>query len=331
MKKITTRLPLLILTILCLNTYSFAQPAFILSDIDVCENSTVEVDVTIADFTLITSFQYSINWDPTVIQIIDVVNINEAISDNVFLGNFNAESNVLSISWFDNSVAGVTVADDEVLFSISYTITGDNSALSMVTFGDVPTVREVSAVVDSEITIVEADYTSGMVMVAQPELGSVNVTDDVNMSGVGAIDVTISNGTAPYDFVWETGQTTEDISNLSVGDYSATVTDAKGCASDIGPFTVGNIVGTKELKGLIGVQVFPNPTADKLNFIAELEQSQALELTIFNILGEKVYFENQESANIDQELDLSHLANGTYFLQLSSGDGAYVQRIQVQR
>jgi hypothetical protein len=41
----------------------------------------------------------------------------------------------------------------------------------------------------------------------------------------GGIDITVSNGTAPYSFIWSTGETTEDIYNLSSGYYSVTVSD----------------------------------------------------------------------------------------------------------
>ncbi|MBI5220095.1 MAG: SprB repeat-containing protein [Bacteroidia bacterium] len=48
-------------------------------------------------------------------------------------------------------------------------------------------------------------------------------------SGNGAINITVSGGTTPYTFLWSTGATTEDISNLTAGPYEIEITDFTGC------------------------------------------------------------------------------------------------------
>ena len=45
----------------------------------------------------------------------------------------------------------------------------------------------------------------------------------------GSIDLSISGGTGPFSFLWNNTDTTEDISNLIIGIYSYTITDALGC------------------------------------------------------------------------------------------------------
>ncbi len=46
----------------------------------------------------------------------------------------------------------------------------------------------------------------------------------------GAIDITLVEGTAPFVFEWNTGETSEDLSDLEEGTYSVLITDAQNCS-----------------------------------------------------------------------------------------------------
>ncbi|MCU4177180.1 SprB repeat-containing protein [Carboxylicivirga sp. N1Y90] len=47
-------------------------------------------------------------------------------------------------------------------------------------------------------------------------------------SNDGHINVTITEGTPPYNFLWNTGDTTEDLDKLNAGSYEVTINDAAG-------------------------------------------------------------------------------------------------------
>ncbi|OFX16949.1 MAG: hypothetical protein A2033_01310, partial [Bacteroidetes bacterium GWA2_31_9] len=50
-----------------------------------------------------------------------------------------------------------------------------------------------------------------------------------NASANGIADLSVSGGTAIYTYLWSNGATSEDLSGLSAGNNSVTVTDSKGC------------------------------------------------------------------------------------------------------
>ncbi len=73
------------------------------------------------------------------------------------------------------------------------------------------------------------------VVIDEPSCGgfSVGIASSANVSCFGlddgAIDVTPSGGVTPYTYQWSNGETTEDLSDLPLGDYTLTVTDAVAC------------------------------------------------------------------------------------------------------
>ncbi|QCK15554.1 T9SS type A sorting domain-containing protein [Mangrovivirga cuniculi] len=51
-------------------------------------------------------------------------------------------------------------------------------------------------------------------------------------STLGTIDITVSGGSGDYNFNWNNGETTEDLSGLDKGYYTVNVTDASGCTAE---------------------------------------------------------------------------------------------------
>ena len=53
-----------------------------------------------------------------------------------------------------------------------------------------------------------------------------------NNGNDGAIDIAVSGGTGAYTYAWSNGPTSEDVNNLTAGNYTVTVTDANSCTLD---------------------------------------------------------------------------------------------------
>ena len=49
----------------------------------------------------------------------------------------------------------------------------------------------------------------------------------------GSINLTVSGGIAPFSYLWNTGDTTQNLANLPAGNYSVSVSDSLGCADTI--------------------------------------------------------------------------------------------------
>lgn len=64
------------------------------------------------------------------------------------------------------------------------------------------------------------------------ELSTSAVISNVDCFGnsSGAIDVSVWGGTQPYAYSWDSGQNSQDISDVSSGNYMLTITDNKGCS-----------------------------------------------------------------------------------------------------
>ena len=59
-----------------------------------------------------------------------------------------------------------------------------------------------------------------------------NLTDvSCNAGTNGSIDITVIGGTNNFTFSWDNGETTEDLMNLTAGDYTVVITDGNTCTS----------------------------------------------------------------------------------------------------
>jgi hypothetical protein len=60
-------------------------------------------------------------------------------------------------------------------------------------------------------------------------LGVPVIIEDTCGNGVGGINISVTGGTSPYSYAWNTGSSTQDIYGLFADTYTVTVLDANGC------------------------------------------------------------------------------------------------------
>ncbi|QCX40674.1 T9SS type A sorting domain-containing protein [Aureibaculum algae] len=120
----------------------------------------------------------------------------------------------------------------------------------------------------------------------------------------GSISLTITNGTAPFTYLWNTGATDSSISNLIAGDYSVTITDASGCVA-VQNFTLDN----------------PDPLTIDLgeNRILCLDQNLELDATIEDLGATYQWTSNNGFSSTSPLIVLKD--EGTYSLTVINSSG----------
>ncbi|WP_430468327.1 gliding motility-associated C-terminal domain-containing protein [Winogradskyella ouciana] len=144
------------------------------------------------------------------------------------LDNLELTGTVTDVSCFGDSTGAIdiTVSGGNPPYTYAWSNSDTTEDLTNVEAGTYTV-----TVTDANGCTISDDFT-----VDQPteELTSmVNSSTDILCRGdaTGAIDILVNGGTAPYTYLWNTGDTTEDLSGIVAGNYSVTVTDANGCTS----------------------------------------------------------------------------------------------------
>ena len=131
----------------------------------------------------------------------------------------------------DGSVT-VVVEDGQEPFTYAWSNNHTGKSLAGLTAGNYSVVVKDAS--GAEITLEETIMQPTQIVIQ----GAVT---SASCNGVadGALNLTVSGGTAPYTFSWNTGSTSEDIQNVTAGKYLVTIQDASGCTATA-TFTVGN-------------------------------------------------------------------------------------------
>ena len=74
-------------------------------------------------------------------------------------------------------------------------------------------------------------------------------------------------------------------------------------------------------ENLESFQIFPNPVEDNLTVKTLLQNAEDFEISIVNVLGQKVFSKNFDQKELSLEISFGTFPAGTYFLSLTTADG----------
>jgi len=126
---------------------------------------------------------------------------------------------------------------------------------------------------------------------------------EVCAGGSATFTVTPSGGTAPYTFLWNTGETTQSITKSAAGTYTVTVTDSKGCTTTCSGTLIVN----------------PNPTCSVSPASAEICSGGSQQFTANPSGGTAPYTFLWSSGETTQSITKS--AAGTYTVTITDSKG----------
>lgn len=186
------------------------------------------------------------------------------------------------------------------------------------------TTQDLSGLSSGDYTVVVTDSngcsTIDTITVSQPAslTPSAAIFNDQG-TGNGSIDITVNGGTPPFTYVWSTGATTEDLTGLTAGTYTVTITDGNGCSS-VSTFTVSLIIGIQNGNQGPEVAVVPNPSNGLVTVKVRLNATGNFQMRLSDLSGKVIYAISEENAatEFQRQIDLSNFASGVYLLQVES-------------
>ncbi|MFK7807210.1 MAG: T9SS type A sorting domain-containing protein [Saprospiraceae bacterium] len=225
---------LLGLLFLCCSIVAKAQsptPVFEIVDTNTSGGDSIQVDVKVANFDSLFSFDFTIIWDESILEFSSIGNLNLAHMDAA-IGLTNVESGVIFVGWFDTDATTETVDDETVIFSIFFKTDCDIGNTTEITFSPTDTQEASNGKMPNEIFSPPVLIPATITFTPGVSITSTVATDlTCNGEDDGCASVAVTNGSTPYTYEWSNGGTSAEICNLPPGNYTCTVTDEKGCTA----------------------------------------------------------------------------------------------------
>ena len=279
------------------------------SNISSPNGSNVCVDIVGKGIDKMGVLQTLIEWDPEVLSNPTIEAVNLPLSGLDYSLDKGAEGKfILSWTYSDTDLAGLTLSDNSILFKLCFDVVGANGSTSSITFTGDNTTSQLATNIDGEpYNFQQCD---GSVTAGEAQGVTVRKTSPTCPgNNDGSITLTVHSGQSPYTYAWtkdgESVGASATINTLTAGTYSYVVTDNGGV--EIGK----------------GDVVLDDPAAIMINGeVTPINQGNdgAIDVTVSGGSGSYMY---NWSNGTDQE-DLTNLAGGSYTLTVTDGNGCSV-------
>jgi hypothetical protein len=155
-----------------------------------------------------------------------------------------------------------------------------------------------------------------------PSIQLLGISNDVGNAGVGSISIIATPAGSDFQYEWEKDGSpfpgdSGNLTGLSSGTYSVTVTDLNTGCSSTAEFQISNTVNTADPKTAYSISLMPNPAINELRI--DWGSFMPARARIFNTQG-KMAMDLSESA-LFTPMDISALPQGMYIIQAENDTG----------
>ncbi len=196
-----------------------------------CTGDTVCIGVTPQNFNEILSMQYDVTWNTANLNYINVQNFNPDVNGlNQFNFNLIGGGTRLRVAWSDGSSTPRTVVDGDTLYQMCFEVLSTTNGENLDVSFDQSQLIEISEGVNGDL-VTNFNINDGGITVDCSTGPPMEVSDTTinnilcNGDATGSINISIINEVGTVNYVWSHGPTSQDVSGLSAGNYTVTITD----------------------------------------------------------------------------------------------------------
>ena len=148
----------------------------------------------------------------------------------------------------------------------------------------------------------------------------------------GTATANVTGGTTLYTYSWNSvpSQSTQVATGLGVGTFTCTVTDANGCTASANA-AVSSITGITTAVLTDSYKVYPNPASGFATVELQSSRKTQITLSLVNLVGQELIVKSLElNGTLKQNLDLTGLPVGLYFVTIQTPNGKTIQKLIVR-
>lgn len=199
------------------------QPEFSVMDVVACSEQ-ISVGITVSEFEEVNGFQFSVTWDPAVLEF-QLLENQLGLPDYTYW--YRPEPGILNLSvLFPDTI---NIGDGTMILRLHFDPIGGSGTSTEISLNQESMPFQV---ITSECALTEPIFHSGSVFILDAQGFEVSSQSSNPLcAGIadGNINLSVSGGTPPYVFEWSTSENTQDIFGLTAGFYNCTISDVNGC------------------------------------------------------------------------------------------------------